>query len=266
MADTATASRAAASGGAETGAGAQPGAEARAAAACDAETPASPATPQDVPDAPMDARLASLEAPPLRDVAQASSAERSALVALSATGVADGTAPNAAAAAPQAAITTEPPPPSTATPRPPPPPPARQVAQIAIALALGNGGAPRLTVALEPEELGRVEIRVERGAGDGEAARVRVVAERPETLALLQRDARQLDRALQGAGIAVAEGGMRFSLAGHEGGAAGGGAGNEGGGGTTRRGRDGAGAVPDAARPPVPTYRGAGLGLLDIAI
>ncbi|MFC7693000.1 flagellar hook-length control protein FliK [Paeniroseomonas aquatica] len=90
----------------------------------------------------------------------------------------------------------------------PPPPPARQVAQVTIALALGSGQAPRLTVALEPESLGRVEIRIERGA-DGEASSVRVLAERPETLALLQRDARDLDRALGQAGVSVAEGALQ---------------------------------------------------------
>ncbi len=125
-------------------------------------------------------------------------------------------------------------------------------------------------MALEPEELGRVEIRVERGgSGDGEAARVRVVAERPETLALLQRDARQLDRALQGAGIALAEGGMQFSLAGRDGDAAGDRAG-AGGGGREDPARRG-GRAPDAAAPQHPASarrRGAapGLSLLDIAI
>ncbi|TDG02593.1 flagellar hook-length control protein FliK, partial [Paracraurococcus ruber] len=89
----------------------------------------------------------------------------------------------------------------------------RQLAPIAIALALGPGRTPRLTVALEPEALGRVEIRIEREAG-GETSAVRVLAERPETLALLQRDARELDRALGQAGVAVAEGGLRFDLAG----------------------------------------------------
>ena len=60
---------------------------------------------------------------------------------------------------------------------------------------------------------------------------MRIVAERPETLALLQRDARQLDRALQAAGIPLAEGGMQFSLAGREQRTAGEGAKNSGGGG-----------------------------------
>lgn len=67
-------------------------------------------------------------------------------------------------------------------------------------------------MALEPESLGRVEIRIERGA-DGEASSVRVLAERPETLALLQRDARDLDRALGQAGVSVAEGALQFGLA-----------------------------------------------------
>ncbi|MDB5374945.1 MAG: hypothetical protein JWP04_3587 [Belnapia sp.] len=98
---------------------------------------------------------------------------------------------------------------------PPPAPPARQVAQVTIAMALGAGRSPRLLVALEPESLGRVEIRIERGA-DGEAASVRVLAERPETLALLQRDARDLDRALVQAGIALADGAMQFGLTGDD--------------------------------------------------
>lgn len=95
----------------------------------------------------------------------------------------------------------------------PPPPPARQVAQVTIALALGQGQAPRLTVALEPESLGRVEIRIERGA-EGEASAVQVLAERPETLALLQRDARELDRALGQAGVTIADGALQFGLSG----------------------------------------------------
>ncbi|MBL6076620.1 flagellar hook-length control protein FliK [Belnapia sp. T18] len=103
-------------------------------------------------------------------------------------------------------------------PAAPPPPPAHQVAQVTIALALGQDRAPRLTVALEPESLGRVEIRIERGA-DGEAASVRVLAERPETLALLQRDARELDRTLAQAGVVVASGGMQFGLSSGQGGA-----------------------------------------------
>ena len=151
---------------------------------------------------------------------------------------------------------------STAPARPamvPPPPPARQVAQVAIALALGTGQAPRLTVALEPEALGRVEIRIERGA-EGEAASVRVLAERPETLALLQRDARELDRALGQAGVPVAEGALQFGLSsgdpnrgGRQPGAGSGGAGGW---------AAGTAALPAEATRPAPLA----LSLLDIAV
>jgi Meckel syndrome type 1 protein len=96
---------------------------------------------------------------------------------------------------------------------PPPPPPARQVAPVAIALAF----APQLgqfSVALDPPQLGRVEIAVQR---EGEGHQVRILAERPETLALLERDRGELDRALAEAGVAVGEGGVSFALAGDSG-------------------------------------------------
>ncbi len=89
-----------------------------------------------------------------------------------------------------------------------PPPPVRQVAQVAVALAF----APALgqfRLALEPAELGRVEIMVRRA---GDAHLVQVMAERPETLALLQRDRAELDRALAQSGVVVEEGGIGFSL------------------------------------------------------
>lgn len=76
-------------------------------------------------------------------------------------------------------------------------PPSRQLAPILVAVAIG-GGTARLSVTLEPVELGRVEVSVERS---GEGSQVRILAERPETLALLQRDQRELDRALTAAGI-----------------------------------------------------------------
>jgi hypothetical protein len=90
---------------------------------------------------------------------------------------------------------------------------------------------------------------------------VRIVAERPETLVLLQRDARQLDRALQGAGIPLAEGAMQFSLAGREQHAAGDGAKKSGGGAARRD-----GAAPDALAQPGQPRRAGSLTLLDIAI
>ncbi|TDH58688.1 flagellar hook-length control protein FliK, partial [Dankookia rubra] len=150
-----------------------------------------------------------------------------------------------------------PPPPG---PRPPPPP-LQQLAPVVIALAQGPGQAPRLSVALEPDQLGRVEIRIQRDAG-GDAAAIQVLAERPETLALLQRDARELDRALGQAGVTVAEGGMRFDLAGGDQ------AGNGQAGGEPGARRQGGGqhpAMPPEAAPAA-TRRGLALSLLDIAV
>lgn len=143
-----------------------------------------------------------------------------------------------------------------------PPPPARQVAQVTIALAMGHGRAPRLTVALEPEALGRVEIRIERGA-EGEAASVQILAERPETLALLQRDARELDRTLAQAGVVLASGGMQFGLSGDQGGQPPEQRPQQQGGGG--KGGDQAGRAPPAAAGPVQATLST-LSLLDIAV
>ena len=98
--------------------------------------------------------------------------------------------------------------------------PAHQVAPVVVAVALGQGSGSTLTVRLTPGELGQVEVRIERPA-DGSAAQVKVVAERPETLALLQRDAPELGRALQQAGIAQDNCRLSFSLGGDQGSGAG---------------------------------------------
>ncbi|MCK8783045.1 flagellar hook-length control protein FliK [Roseomonas sp. NAR14] len=112
---------------------------------------------------------------------------------------------------------------ATATRATPPPPIAQQVAPMAVALALGPGSSPRLTLSLAPAELGRVEISIHRAA-DGSSVAVHVSAERPETLALLQRDAPELDRTLQQAGLGGAgERSLSFSLGGQGGGGQGGG-------------------------------------------
>jgi Meckel syndrome type 1 protein len=142
----------------------------------------------------------------------------------------------------------------------PAPAPIHQVAPIAITLALGPGQAPRLSVSLEPEQLGRVEIRIQRDAG-GDTAAIQVLAERPETLALLQRDARELDRALGQAGVVVAEGGMRFELSGGDQAAGGQASGGEPG---ARRHGGGRHRAAPAEAPPM--RRALALSLLDIAV
>jgi flagellar hook-length control protein FliK len=81
------------------------------------------------------------------------------------------------------------------------------VAPFAVALALG--GESSLTLTLDPAALGRVEVSIDRSRGD---AMVRVTAERADTLALLQRDARELERALADAGIGEGGASLSFSL------------------------------------------------------
>jgi flagellar hook-length control protein FliK len=87
--------------------------------------------------------------------------------------------------------------PPTAPPRPaaPIPWPARQVVPFVVSLALGSDDGINLT--LNPVELGRVEVAIARGTEGHVSLRV----ERPETLALLQRDRAELERALAGTGF-----------------------------------------------------------------
>jgi Meckel syndrome type 1 protein len=95
----------------------------------------------------------------------------------------------------------------------PTPMPARQLAPVVVSLALGRGDEA-LTVSLDPVELGRVEVSIGQGK---EAGQLRIVAERPETLALLQRDQRELDRALNQAGLGDLARSLSFSLASDQG-------------------------------------------------
>jgi Meckel syndrome type 1 protein len=108
---------------------------------------------------------------------------------------------------------TDAPPPSSVARELPAPPAARQLAPVVISLALGRGDEA-LTIALDPVELGRVEVSIGQGK---EAGQVRIVAERPETLALLQRDQRDLDRALNQAGLGDMARSLSFSLASDQG-------------------------------------------------
>ena len=73
-----------------------------------------------------------------------------------------------------------------------------------------QNGNRRFEIRLDPPELGRVEIRMD-VTRDGQVT-THLVVERSETLDLLQRDARALERALQNAGLDTSEGGLKFSL------------------------------------------------------
>jgi flagellar hook-length control protein FliK len=70
-------------------------------------------------------------------------------------------------------------------------------------------GQTTLTVRLDPESLGRVEVKLELQDGRVTAS---IAAERPATLDLLQRDARLLERAVQQSGLQLSDAGLQFSL------------------------------------------------------
>jgi flagellar hook-length control protein FliK len=81
--------------------------------------------------------------------------------------------------------------------------------QMAHAIRTGES---RIDVALNPAELGRVEIRLD-VASDGTTT-AHIVAERSDTLDLLKRDASALERALQDSGLRTESGGLSFNLRG----------------------------------------------------
>jgi flagellar hook-length control protein FliK len=73
-----------------------------------------------------------------------------------------------------------------------------------------SNGINRFEIRLEPAELGRIDVRLE-VAEDG-TTRAHLSADRPETLDLLQRDSRQLERALQSLGLRTDRDALAFSL------------------------------------------------------
>jgi hypothetical protein len=86
--------------------------------------------------------------------------------------------------------------------------PAHQIAPITVTMMLGSG-SKSVTVTLDPAELGRVEVKIGK---DNDTTTVQIAADRPETLAMLQRDVRQLDAALDQAGISSEGRSINFSL------------------------------------------------------
>ena len=78
--------------------------------------------------------------------------------------------------------------------------PAEQLAPVLVTLANDPTSPKHLTLQLQPDGLGSLLIRIEHQPDS--PIHIRVEAERPETLALLQRDAPQLQRALDRAGVA----------------------------------------------------------------
>jgi len=87
------------------------------------------------------------------------------------------------------------------------------LAAVAVELARqAREGNTRFDIRLDPPELGRIEVTLDIGK-DG-ATKAHLVVERTETLDLLMRDAKTLERALQGAGLKTDEA-PSFSLKDH---------------------------------------------------
>lgn len=104
--------------------------------------------------------------------------------------------------------------PSAAAGEPAPPSAAVQVGPVlaSFAASAAQPGAPQhLTIRLDPLDLGRVQVHIER-LPDG-SARVDLKVEKPDTLLLLLRDQPQLHRALDLAGVPSAERTLQFHLA-----------------------------------------------------
>ena len=92
--------------------------------------------------------------------------------------------------------------------------PATSQVSIQLSKAVQNGDN-KIKIQLRPQELGRVEVKLEI-ANDGRAKAL-IIAERPDTLDILQRDARVLDRALQDAGLKTDQNSLSFDLQGRDG-------------------------------------------------
>jgi hypothetical protein len=74
-----------------------------------------------------------------------------------------------------------------------------------------SNGTQRVTMRLDPPELGRVQVRIDRPTDA--PARVEITVEKAETLTLLLRDQTQLQRALDQAGVPVEGRSVTFHIA-----------------------------------------------------
>lgn len=82
---------------------------------------------------------------------------------------------------------------------------------LAIDIALrAAGGSSRFEIRLDPAELGRIDVRLEMDKHGNVTSHLTV--EKPATLDMLRRDAPQLQRALEDAGLKTGDSGLQFSL------------------------------------------------------
>ncbi len=151
----------------------------------------------------------------------------------------------AAAAAPSQAVLA---PASQAAGAPQPAIPVDQLGQAAAGLHLGGGAGGHVSIRLNPQELGGVEIQLRRSQ-DG-ASTLSLAVERPETLRALQADLSHLHQALDRAGLPAEQCSVTLHLAAGDGGAA-----QAGGGGFGTANQGGGGSSPGYQRPGQPQAR-----------
>ena len=90
---------------------------------------------------------------------------------------------------------------------------ARAVPMESLAVEIATrarNGERRFDIRLDPPELGRIDVRLEIDHKGNTSTKL--IVERAETLDMLQRDARGLEKALQSAGLKTDAGGLEFSL------------------------------------------------------
>jgi len=91
-----------------------------------------------------------------------------------------------------------------------PPPPSLDLPAVAVEIVRRlHAGLDRFHIRLDPPELGRIEVRLDI---DRQNVAVRLTVDRPETLDLLQRDAKALERALGQAGLSGDRTSLEFAL------------------------------------------------------
>lgn len=92
-------------------------------------------------------------------------------------------------------------------------PPQQPVEQVAVQITQAvQSGADKITVQLRPESLGRITVELEVGANNKVTAII--AADKQDTLDLMQRDSRALEKALNEAGLKTDSGSLSFNLRG----------------------------------------------------
>jgi flagellar hook-length control protein FliK len=113
----------------------------------------------------------------------------------------------AAASAATPAVSARP----AAAPAPATAPAAVPIAGLAVEIAgSAQAGKKRFEIRLDPPDLGRIDVRLDVDH-DGKVTS-HLVVDRQETLDMLRRDAPQIERSLQDAGLKTADNGLQFTL------------------------------------------------------